>query len=126
MANFNVSTTVTNLGETDITVPTTDQYTLQVTLQLPNVVPAMSTYGSGGGAGTGTGGGPQLNSQVVTVIKKNSSTIYTSAAGDRGIGPLTIQCTAGDVLKVITSSSLAQDQQPQAIQATITLAEGVE
>lgn len=125
MANFTVSTTVTNLGETDITVPATDQYTVQVTLQLPNVVPSATT-GPGGGAGTGTGGGPQVNSQVVTTIKQNTTTIQTSAAGSRGIGPLTLQCTPGDVIKVITSSSLSQDQQPQAVQATITVSEGVE
>jgi hypothetical protein len=123
MANFNVSTTVTNLGETDIVVPTTDNYIIQCTLQLPNVVPS-ATAGAGGGAGTGTGGGPQLNSQVVTVVKQNSTTRYTSNAGDRGF-ITQISCTAGDTIKVITSSSLSQDQQPQAVQVTITVTEGV-
>jgi hypothetical protein len=123
---FLAVTTVTNLGETDISVPTTDQYSVRVSLQLPNIVPAMSAYGAGGGAGTGTGGGPQVNSQVVTVIKQNSTTKYTSNAGDRGIGPLVLSCSASDIIKVITSSSLAQDNQPQAIQVTIAISEGAE
>ena len=126
MANFQLTTTVTNLQETDIVVPTTDQYTVQVTNQLPKADPTVSTYGAGGGAGTGTNTGTQTQSAVVTVIKVNSSTQLTSSAGDRGAGPITVQCTAGDTIKVITSSSASIDNQPQAVQTTITIAEGVE
>ena len=118
------TTTVTGLNTFIFNCPDTTQYNVQCTLQLPNIVPAVSTYGSGGGAGTGTGGGPQVNSQVVTVIKHNSSTVLTSNAGDRGV-MTNIQATAGDTISVILSSSLAQDEQSQAIQCTIAISEGV-
>jgi hypothetical protein len=126
MANFNVSTTVTNLQETDIVVPTTDQYTVGVTNQLRNIDPVPSAYSSNAGAGGGTNTGTQTQSAVVTVVKVNSTTKYTSNAGDRGVGPITVQCTAGDTIKVITSSSASIDNQPQAVQTTITVSEGVE
>jgi hypothetical protein len=117
------STSVTGLQEFDFVVPSTDAYTVQGTLQLPNIVPSAS-QGAGGGAGTGTGGGAQINSQVVTVVKLNASTKYTSAAGDRGF-MVGINATAGDTIKVILSSSLAQDQQPNAVQCTIAISEGL-
>lgn len=113
---------VTGLQEFDFVVPSTDQYTIQGTLQLPNIVPS-ALQGAGGGAGTGTGGGAQVNSQVVTVIKLNNTTKYTSTAGDRGF--LTgVSATAGDTIKVIFSSSLAQDKQLNAMQCTIAIHEG--
>jgi len=115
--------TVTNLGTTTLNIINTDTYTVAVTLQIPNVVPTATT-GPGGGAGTGTGGGPQVASQVVTTIKQNGTTIGTSAAGTKGLTLSGISCTAGDVLTVTLSSSLAQDEQPNAVQATIALSEG--
>ena len=122
---FESKTTVTNLAETDIIVPTTDQYIVRVTNQLPKADPGMSSYGAGGGAGTGTASsGTQTQSAVVTVIKVNNTTQLTSTAGDRGVGPITVQCTAGDTIKVITSSSASIDKQPQAVQTTISISEG--
>lgn len=117
-----ISTTMTGLQEFDFSAPSTDSYTVQGTIQAPNIVPS-GTQGAGGGAGTGTGGGPQVNSQVLTVIKLNNTTKYTGTAGDRGF-TTTINATAGDTIKVILSSSLAQDNQPQAIQCTIAISEG--
>ena len=125
MSNFQLSTTVTNLQDTSIVVPTTDQYTIQVTNQLPKADPTMSAYGANAGAGTGTNTGTQTQSAVVTVIKVNSTTKYTSAAGDRGVGPLTLQCTAADTIHVVTTSAASIDNQPQAVQTTITISEGV-
>jgi hypothetical protein len=116
-------TTVTGLREFDFIVPNTDGYTVQGTLQLPNIVPAMSAYGAGAGAGTGTGGGPQVNSQVVATIKQNSSTLYTTNAGDRGF-LVNVNASAGDIISVILSSSLAQDEQPEAVSCTIAISEG--
>lgn len=122
MANFVLTSTFTNLGTYTVNIPTTDVYTIQGTLQLPNVIPS-ATQGAGGGAGTGTGGGPEIPSQVVTIVKHNGSTIYTSNAGDRGF--ITgLSATAGDTLTVTLSSSLAQDEQPQAVQCTIAVYEG--
>ena len=126
LANFQVSTTVTNLQDTSIVVPTTDQYTVQVTNQLPKADPVPSVYSSNAGAGGGTNSGTQTQSAVVTVVKVNSTTKYTSTAGDRGVGPLTLQCTSGDTIHVVTTSSSSIDNQPQAVQTTITVSEGVE
>jgi len=117
------SGTFTGLQEFDFVAPSTDSYTIQGTIQAPNIVPGMSAYGAGGGAGTGTGGGAQVASQVVAVVKLNSSTKYTSNAGDRGFS-VGINATAGDTIKVILSSSLAQDEQLNAIQCTIAISEG--
>lgn len=116
------TTTVTGLQTFIFNVPSTDSYTLQGTLQLPNIVPS-ALQGPGGGAGTGTGGSPQIASQVVTVVKHNSSTIYTSNAGDRGF-LIGAAATAGDTFSVILSSSLDQDKQPNAVQCTVALSEG--
>jgi hypothetical protein len=122
MAMQSLTTTSTNLGTTTLNIQNTDVYNVNVTNQTTNQVTSATT-GAGGGAGTGTGGS-QVNSQVVTLIKKNGTTIYTSAAGDRGATLNAISCTAGDVITVVTSSSLAQDQQLNAIQTTIALSEG--
>lgn len=104
------------------TLPTADQYVIQGTLQLPNVVPSAS-QGSGAGAGTGTGGGAQVNSSVVTVVKQNSSTIFTSNAGARGFSTA-VTASAGDVITINLYSSTAQDQQLNSCQATISIYEG--
>lgn len=117
------TTTVTGLQTFIFNCPDSATYGVNCTLQLPNVVPT-ATQGAGGGAGTGTGGGPQLASQVVTAIKHNSSTIYTSAAGDRG-ATTSVTATAGDTISVILSSSELQDEQPQAVQCTVAISEGV-
>ena len=123
MANQNQSQTVTNLGTTTLNILTTDTYTVNVTLQIPNIVPT-PTPGAGGGAGTGSVSGTQIASQVVVTIKQNGTTVLTSSAGAKGLTLAGISCTAGDVLTVTLSSSLSQDQQPNAVQATIALSEG--
>jgi hypothetical protein len=116
------SATVQGLNTYVCTLPNTDSYTVRGTLQLPNIVPSAS-QGAGGGTGTGTGGGPQVASQVVTVVKHNSSTVYTSNAGDRGF-IVGFSATAGDTVSLIMSSSLSQDQQPNAVQLTFSIDEG--
>ena len=119
---ISLNATINGLTTNVFGLPNTDTYTIQGTLQLPSVVPSAS-QGAGGGAGTGTGGGPQVNSQVVVVVKHNATTIYTSTAGDRGF--ITgFQATAGDTVSVIMSSSLPQDQQPNAVQCTVSIYEG--
>jgi hypothetical protein len=123
MANQSQSQSVTNLGTTTLNITNTDTYTLAVTLQSPNIVPS-ATQGAGGGAGTGTSGGTQVASQVVITIKQNGSTIGTSSTSSKGLTLKGIACTAGDILTVTLSSSLAQDQQLNAVQATIALSEG--
>jgi hypothetical protein len=126
MANFNQSLTFTGLTTQHINIPTTDTYNLSVKTTLPsnNTNTSSALTGPGGGTGTGTGAAPTPTSQVVTTIKQNGSTIYTSAAGTRGFELNAIVCTAGDVLDVVTSSSLASDQQLEAVKTTVAVSEG--
>jgi len=119
---YTQSTTVTDLATHTITIPTTDTYNFAGTLTLPNIVTA-ATAGAGGGAGTGTGG-VFVPSQVVITIKQNGTTIYTGAAGALGFALNGVSCTAADVITIIRSSSLAQDEQPNAIRMTLSVSEG--
>jgi hypothetical protein len=119
---FNLATTVTNLQALTINIPTTDQYWIAGTLTTSTQV-SSATQGAGGGAGTGTGG-TTVDSQVVVTIKQNGSTIYTGQTGALGFTLPAVQCTAGDVITITPSSSLAQDQQPQAIKMTVNVSEG--
>src|SRR5271156_468924 len=120
--SYTQSASVTNLATHTITIPTTDIYNIQGTLTLPNIVTAATT-GTGGGAGTGTGG-TFVPSQVVVTIKQNGTTIYTGAAGALGFALTGLACTANDVITIIRSSSLAQDNQPNAIRMTLAISEG--
>lgn len=116
------STTVTNLATHTITIPTTDTYNFAGTLTLPNIVTS-ATQGAGGGAGTGTGG-VVVPSQVVVTIAQNGTTIYTGAAGALGFTLNGVSCTANDSITIQRSSSLAQDQQPEAVKMTLSVSEG--
>lgn len=123
MSQYTQSTSVTNLNTHTITIPTTDVYTFRGTLTLPNVLPT-AIQGPGGGAGTGTGGGTLVPSQVVITIKQNGTTKLTTNPGDMGFGLSGLPCTAGDVITIQRSSSLAQDQQPEAVRLTLSISEG--
>jgi len=124
LANYVSNITVTGLQEFDFIVPTTDTYNVAGTLQLPtNLVPTAASGSGGGGIGTGSVPGLPIPSQVVVVVKVNSTTKYTSNAGDRGFF-IGVQATAGDTIKVTLSSSLAQDEQLNATQCTISISEG--
>lgn len=123
MANFSQSIAVTNLATHTVTIPTTDVYSFQGTLTLPKIDPSV-VPGPGGGAGTGSGGGLTVPSQVVVTIKQNGTTMYTGQSGAGGFALNGLSCTAGDVITIIRSSSLAQDQQPEAIKMTIAISEG--
>lgn len=92
------------LSEQDIKVPTTDSYTVQATLALPS-----------------KGDGP---SAVVTVIKVNSTTKYTSNAGDLGLKCI-VACASGDTIKIITSSANTNDNAMNAVRITATIDQGV-
>lgn len=121
---FNQSLTTTNLGTTTVTIPATDTYNFIGTLQLPVAQTPAASQGAGGGAGTGTGGTPTVPSQVIVTIKQNGSTIFTTAAGDRGFALRDVVCTAADSITFAAASSLATDQQPQAIKMTIAVSNG--
>lgn len=122
MANYVLNATVTGLQEFDFIAPEAGNYRIKGTIQAPNVVPT-AAQGAGGGAGTGTTVGLPVPSQVVAVVRQNSTVKLTSNAGDRGFSTTINSVAAGDTLKVTLSSSLAQDQQPEAIQCTISIFE---
>jgi len=121
---FVQSRTETNLGTTTVNIPTTDAYDFVGTIAPPSAQNPAASQGPGGGAGTGVGGGPRIPSQIVTVINQNGTPIYTSNPGDMGFSLRAVQCTAGDVITVVTSSSLASDQQPNAMRLTLATSEG--
>ena len=98
------------LVETDIGVPDAGTYNVDVKLQIPQ--PTASA-----------GQTEPQPSQVVVVIKKNSTTEYTGTAGANGAW-VQVTCAAGDILKVITSSSLAADEALNAVQGTIAVSLG--
>jgi hypothetical protein len=123
MSNFTHIESAPDLSTVTVVVPTTDIYSLQGTLTLPNIVPS-PVAGAGGGAGTGSGGGPQISSQVVVTIKQNGSTVFTSSPGDRGFCVSALNCSAGDVLTIERSSSLDQDKQFNAVKMTLNISEG--
>jgi hypothetical protein len=103
---FSQTVQFTGLVETDIGVPDTATYNVDVKLQIPSRVQSGS------------------DSAVVVVIKKNSTTEYTGTAGATGAW-VQIACSAGDTIKVITSSSNAIDEAINAVQGTIAISEGI-
>ena len=124
MSQFAQSQTTPGLETTTVNIPTTDVYSLVGTITTRTAQsPAVST-GPGGGAGTGVGGAPTAPSQVVATIKQNGSTIYTSQPADRGFAINALSCTAGDVITVALSSSLATDQGMNATRLTLVVSEG--
>lgn len=123
MSQFSQASSRTNLATHTIIIPTTDYYGFQGTLTLPEVVPT-AIQGPGGGAGTGTGGGPLVPSQVVVTIRQNGSAVMTTNPGDRGFLIKALPCTAGDVITIQRSSSLAQDQQLNVVSMTLMVNEG--
>lgn len=105
MAGYYTSFTSTNLGEIDVVVPTTDTYVVNVSLTLPSI--------------------PQSGaaSAVVTTVKVNSSTKYTSNAGDFGLN-YEVSCTAGDTIKITTASAQANDNAANAVKVSVAIYEG--
>lgn len=108
MANFNSNGTFSGLATYIVGVPTTDTYIVQGTLTLPSLAK-----------------GDTANSSVVVVVKVNSTTSYTGVAGATGFRT-SINCTANDLISVITSSAAAVDQGSNTIRTTVSIYEGLE
>ena len=98
---------ITGLQTFVFSCPDTNNYTVNCTLTLP----------------TAQSLGTNVASGVVTTIKHNSTTIYTSQPGDKGL-QVAVGATAGDTLSVILSSSVAQDQVINAVRCTVGIWEG--
>lgn len=94
---------ISGLGTSTMSVASARPYALTGSLSLP-----------------GISKGDTANSQVVTVIKQNASTIFTSTAGAEGLN-LTIYTAAGDVISVITSSSAAIDKSLNVVKGVFSL-----
>jgi len=124
MSNFNNNQTVVGLRTTTINIPSTDFYTFQGTLQLKDLLPT-PIPGPGGGAGTGTNASPTQDqpSQVVVTINQNGTPRYTGQAGAKGFS-IGINCTAADVITIVTSSSDTYDQGANAVKMTLAVSEG--
>lgn len=107
MANFNSNGSFGGLSTYIVGVPTTDTYIVQGTLVLPSLAR-----------------GNTANSSVVVVVKVNNTTSYTGLAGATGFRT-SVNCTANDLISVITSSADAVDQASKNIRTTVSIYEGV-
>jgi len=123
MANFTQSATFSGISTYTVVIPSTDVYNFQATLTLPNS-DATALQGPGGGAGTGSAGNPRAVSQVILTINQNGSPVGASQAGDRGLSINALQCTAGDIMTFVTSSSQASDKMLNSVRVTLAISEG--
>jgi hypothetical protein len=102
MANFSQNYTIAGLETAAFYVPLAGLYTLSGKINLP--------------AARDTG----IASNVVTTVKQNSTTIFTSTAGAPGFS-IPFNAAAGDEVQVILSSSTPEDEVLNAVNATISL-----
>lgn len=123
MANFVQNSSFTGLQAYTLNIPETNQYSIIGTIA-SHSADGSATQGPGGGAGTGSGASPRVPSQVIVTIRQNGSTIFTSLAGQQGFALPALNCAAGDVITFTLSSSLAADQQINAIRMTLSVSEG--
>lgn len=122
--SFTDSTTTEGLKATTINIPATGPASINVTMTTPTTQSPAASQGPGGGAGTGIGGAPNVPSQIVLTVRQNGSIVATSTAGDRGITIPALNCTAADVITVTPTSSLASDQQSNAVRITVAVSQG--
>lgn len=121
--NFERSQSSEGLRTLTVNIPSAGLYNFQGSLALPKN-PGSAVQGPGGGAATGVGAPPQIASQVVVTINQNGSPIFTSPAGCSGFCLIAVNCAANDVMTFVTSSSLDQDKQPNAVKMTLAVSEG--
>lgn len=122
--SFVQNTTTEGLKATTINVPATGPLSLIVKMTTPTTQSPAASQGPGGGAGTGTGGPPNIPSQIILTVNQNGSPIFVTSAGSRGLNLPAINCTAGDVITVTPSSSLASDQQLNSVRVTTAASQG--
>lgn len=125
MANYYVNAAINGLRTYDFPVPFTDTYVVAGTLELVSQAPTAAQGPGGGGIGTGSVPGLPIASQVVVTVALNSSTVYTGPVGAKGF-KTGVNATAGDIIHITLSSSLAQDQQPNAVKCNVSIFEGEE
>lgn len=103
MAQLATQMILSGLGTMQSNVSQAGTYLLTCTLSLPAI-----------------NKGDSANSQVVTVVKQNGSTIYTGLAGSEGF-QINLACAAGDIIAVQTTSSAAVDQNTNVIKAQVAI-----
>ncbi len=103
-ANFNQNSTFGGLGTAaSVKVPDAGLYQVNGSITLPSIPM-----------------GSPLASAVVVVVNKNGSPVYTGSAGSRGF-QTQVSCAALDVISVVLSSALAEDNEPNAVKSTISI-----
>ncbi len=101
MANFSQTLEFNGLGTIDQVVTEDGNYYVESKSTIPTI---------------STGSTP---SALVTVIKQNGSTLFTSDAGQNGAYLNNIICAAGDTLSVTYSSTAAVDKVLNAVKSAI-------
>lgn len=104
MANSAIHMVISGLGTTVASVQDTGTYDIIGSLSLPAI-----------------NKGDTANSQVVTVVKQNATTLFTGSAGSAGFMLTGLAAAAGDTFSVILSSSTAVDQGLNVIKATVAI-----
>lgn len=103
MSDFAGKMVISGLGTFTTSVPVAGIYGVDVKLSLPTL-----------------SDGAFDNSAVVTVIKQNSSTIYTGVAGGEG-AKVVLNCAASDTISVLTSSASAVDNVLNAVKGVVAI-----
>lgn len=120
--NYNVSTPVAGLGTQTFNVPTTGLYTVSCNFTVP--------YQAAGSSADSTSTAGQSGLQAL--VKLNGTTKLTLGGTSTNptptqpivAGAVVIQCTAGDAITVVTSSSNAVDAAPNAVKGVINIFQG--
>jgi hypothetical protein len=105
---FNQSGTQGGLGTYTVAPGAAGPYVVDVKNQLPNL-----------------SDGAAANSEVVTVVKVNSSTKYTGPAGADGAKVVVVCDADSDTISVVTSSAADVDQGLNVIKSQIAISSGV-
>jgi len=100
--SFN-SMVIPGLESSSACIGSAGNYTIIGKLQLPSVTD-----------------GSSANSSVVSTVKQNGTTIFTSQAGSSGFR-INLPCAAGDIIQVSLSSAAAVDQPPAAVRCTVAI-----
>ncbi len=110
MANYSQQFAISGLETLTVVIPLAGTYTLSGKIKLPRLSqtdptdPNFLTYPS----------------TIVTTIKKNGSTIFTSTAGSDGFS-IPILAALSDSFTVALSSSAAEDEVLNAVSAVVSI-----
>lgn len=92
---------------TTVQVPTAGEYFIKGKITVPTI-PTGSAH----------------SSQVIVTVNQNGSPIYVGPLGARGVSA-SANCAAQDVITVVLTSSLAEDNAANAVNSTISIGDGI-